>query len=64
MRLSIALQDNGKPFSIARAIDIPEAAACLRYYGGWADKDHGKVIEVDDSKMAFERHEPIGVVGQ
>ncbi|GAA5867428.1 hypothetical protein JCM3774_002901 [Rhodotorula dairenensis] len=61
---SIESMDNGKPFSIARAVDVPEAAACLRYYGGWADKDHGKVIEVDDSKMAFERHEPIGVVGQ
>lgn len=33
-------------------------------YGGWADKDHGKVIEVNDSKMAYTRHEPIGVVGQ
>ena len=41
-----------------------EAAGCLRYYGGWADKDHGKMIEVDETKMAFERHEPIGVVGQ
>ncbi|KWU44739.1 aldehyde dehydrogenase [Rhodotorula sp. JG-1b] len=61
---SIESMDNGKPFSIARNVDVPEAAACLRYYGGWADKDHGKMIEVDDSKMAFERHEPIGVVGQ
>ena len=26
--------------------------------------DHGKVIEVDESKMAYTRHEPIGVVGQ
>lgn len=64
IRLIRYSQDNGKPFSMARAIDVPEAAACLRYYGGWADKDHGKVIEVDDSKLAFERHEPIGVVGQ
>ncbi|KAM0751179.1 aldehyde dehydrogenase [Meredithblackwellia eburnea MCA 4105] len=56
--------DNGKAFSFARGFDVPEAAACLRYYGGWADKDHGKVIEVNDSKLAFTRHEPIGVVGQ
>ncbi|CDZ98425.1 aldehyde dehydrogenase [Phaffia rhodozyma] len=56
--------DNGKAFSIARSFDVPEAAACLRYYGGWADKDGGKVIEVDQSKMAYTRHEPIGVVGQ
>lgn len=56
--------DNGKPFSIAKGFDIAEAAACLRYYGGWADKIAGKTIEVDESKMAYTRHEPIGVVGQ
>ncbi|KAM0756358.1 aldehyde dehydrogenase [Meredithblackwellia eburnea MCA 4105] len=61
---SIESLDNGKAFSFARGFDVPEAAACLRYYGGWADKDHGKVIEVNDSKLAFTRHEPIGVVGQ
>jgi aldehyde dehydrogenase (NAD+) len=44
--------DNGKAYSIARAFDVSEAAACLRYYAGWADKDGGKVIEVDDSKFA------------
>jgi aldehyde dehydrogenase (NAD+) len=56
--------DNGKAFSIAKAFDVPEAAACLRYYAGFADKDGGKVINVDSSKMAYTRHEPIGVVGQ
>jgi len=56
--------DNGKAFAFARGFDVPEAAACLRYYGGWADKDGGKVIEVDNSKLAYTRHEPIGVVGQ
>lgn len=30
--------DNGKAFSIAKGFDIVEGAACLRYYGGWADK--------------------------
>ena len=56
--------DNGKAFSIAKGFDIAEVAGCLRYYAGWADKNHGKVIEVNDSKMAYTRHEPIGVVGQ
>ncbi|CAE6371961.1 unnamed protein product [Rhizoctonia solani] len=32
--------DNGKAFSIAKAFDASEAAACFRYYGGWADKHH------------------------
>ncbi|CAE6371958.1 unnamed protein product, partial [Rhizoctonia solani] len=35
--------DNGKAFSIAKGFDASEAAACFRYYGGWADKHHGKV---------------------
>ncbi|KAL8277189.1 hypothetical protein RQP46_010437 [Phenoliferia psychrophenolica] len=61
---SIESLDNGKAYSFSRGFDVSEAAACLRYYGGWADKDHGKVIEVNDSKMAYTRHEPIGVVGQ
>ncbi|KAK4702298.1 hypothetical protein P7C70_g3931, partial [Phenoliferia sp. Uapishka_3] len=61
---SIESIDNGKAFGFSRNFDVTEAAACLRYYAGWADKDHGKVIEVDDSKLAYTRHEPIGVVGQ
>lgn len=61
---AIEALDNGKPFSIASTFDIPEAAATFRYYGGWADKNHGKVIEVDETKLAYTRHEPIGVCGQ
>ena len=57
------LADNGKAFGFSRGFDVAEAAACLRYYGGWADKNHGKVIEVDDSKLSYTSHEPIGVVG-
>ncbi|MCO5565988.1 hypothetical protein L7F22_019663 [Adiantum nelumboides] len=56
--------DNGKPFSIARAFDITEVAANLRYYGGWADKNMGQTIEVDPGKFHYLRHEPIGVCGQ
>ncbi|SCZ99326.1 BZ3500_MvSof-1268-A1-R1_Chr3-1g05949 [Microbotryum saponariae] len=61
---SIESLDNGKAYVYARHFDVSEAAACLRYYGGWADKNHGKVFEVMDSKMAYTRHEPLGVVGQ
>lgn len=56
--------DNGKAFSIARGFDVMESAHTMRYYGGWADKDHGKVIEINSGKMAYTRHEPIGIVGQ
>lgn len=56
--------DNGKAFSIAKGFDITEVAGCLRYYGGWADKNHGKTVEVDPGKLHIIRHEPIGVCGQ
>ncbi|KAG8691017.1 aldehyde dehydrogenase (NAD(P)(+)) ald5 [Ceratobasidium sp. 423] len=57
--------DNGKPVTVARDVDIADSVGCLRYYAGWADKNHGQTIEVnDDTKMAYTRHEPIGVCGQ
>ncbi|KAL5534907.1 hypothetical protein ACEPAF_2997 [Sanghuangporus sanghuang] len=56
--------DNGKTFSWAKNVDLPGSIQCIRYYGGWADKNQGKVIETDEGKLAYTRHEPIGVVGQ
>jgi len=38
--------------------------AVLRYYAGWADKNHGKVIPADGKVFAYTRHEPVGVCGQ
>ena len=37
---------------------------CLRYYAGWADKNHGKTIPVDGEYFSMTLHEPVGVVGQ
>ncbi|CAE6504780.1 unnamed protein product [Rhizoctonia solani] len=57
--------DNGKPVTVARDVDVADSVGCLRYYAGWADKNHGQTIEVnDDTKMAYTRHEPVGVCGQ
>ncbi|KAF8897449.1 NAD-aldehyde dehydrogenase [Infundibulicybe gibba] len=57
--------NNGKPVKIARDFDIGDTVQCLRYYAGWADKITGQCIEVDNkTKLAFTRHEPIGVCGQ
>jgi len=61
---SLETLDNGKAFSAAKGFDVTEAAACFRYYGGWADKISGKTIETSKLKFAFTRHEPIGVCGQ
>jgi hypothetical protein len=33
-------------WATAKYFDITDAVACLRYYAGWADKVHGKTIEV------------------
>ncbi|KAF9452466.1 aldehyde dehydrogenase [Macrolepiota fuliginosa MF-IS2] len=57
--------NNGKPVKIARDFDIGDSVQCLRYYAGWADKIIGQTLEVDNkAKLAFTRHDPIGVCGQ
>jgi aldehyde dehydrogenase (NAD+) len=56
--------DSGKPFSVAKAVDIPKTIACYRYFAGWADKVQGKTIPIDGDFLCYTRHEPIGVVGQ
>lgn len=56
--------DNGKPRWMATTMDVADAAGCLRYYGGLADKIEGKTIELNESqKMAFTKIQPIGVCG-
>jgi len=56
--------DNGKPLSIAKAVDVAKTVACYRYFAGWADKVQGKTIPIDGDFFCYTRHEPIGVVGQ
>ncbi|HEY1377675.1 MAG TPA: aldehyde dehydrogenase family protein [Gemmataceae bacterium] len=56
--------DNGKPYAIARAADLPLTIKAYRYYAGWADKIHGKTIPVEGNYFCYTRHEPVGVVGQ
>jgi phenylacetaldehyde dehydrogenase len=60
--------DNGKPLSIARAVDVPAAIEHFRYYAGWATKIEGNTIPLvlaPPSKFhAYTVREPVGVVGQ
>jgi aldehyde dehydrogenase (NAD+) len=56
--------DNGKPLSIAKAVDVAKTIACYRYFAGWADKVQGKTIPIDGDFFCYTRHEPIGVIGQ
>ncbi|TRM69553.1 aldehyde dehydrogenase domain-containing protein [Schizophyllum amplum] len=61
---AIEALDNGKTFNWAKLVDVAFATQTIKYYAGWADKIQGKVIETDESKLTYTRHEPIGVVGQ
>jgi aldehyde dehydrogenase (NAD+) len=56
--------DNGKPLTIAKAVDVTKTIACYRYFAGWADKVQGKTIPIDGDFFCYTRHEPIGVIGQ
>nr|AVR59246.1 mitochondrial aldehyde dehydrogenase 2 [Platynereis dumerilii] len=56
--------DNGKPYQVAYNADLDLVIKCIRYYAGWADKNHGKVIPVHGDFHTYTRHEPVGVCGQ
>lgn len=56
--------DNGKPYAVAFMADIPESVKSLRYYAGFADKNHGRTIPLDGNYFCYTKHEPVGVCGQ
>jgi aldehyde dehydrogenase (NAD+) len=53
---------NGKPISESRNIEIPAAAECFEYYGGWSDKVMGETIPVKGNHLTYTLREPVGVV--
>ena len=55
-------QHNGKPISESRHIEIPAAAECFEYFGGWADKVMGETIPVKGNYLTYTLREPLGVV--
>src|SRR5450432_1322272 len=62
--------DNGKPFAVAQAADVPLAADLFHYMAGWATKIEGNSINISvpyapgANFHAYTLREPIGVVGQ
>jgi aldehyde dehydrogenase (NAD+) len=56
--------DNGKPYSVSFNDDLTETAETIRYYGGFADKVFGQVIDTTPEKFAYTVREPVGVCGQ
>ena len=62
--------DNGKPFAVAQAADVPLAADLFHYMAGWATKIEGNSINISVPYMpganfhSYTLREPLGVVGQ
>jgi phenylacetaldehyde dehydrogenase len=62
--------DNGKPYTVARAADIPLAADLFHYMAGWATKIEGNTINISVPTApganfhSYTLREPVGVVGQ
>ncbi|GAA5015873.1 aldehyde dehydrogenase family protein [Streptomyces siamensis] len=57
--------DVGMPVSQARAM-LGEAVNLFRYYAGWADKIHGRNVEIGPGERRFQGitlKEPVGVAG-
>jgi len=62
--------DNGKPFAVAQAADVPLAADMFHYMAGWATKIEGNTINISVPYMpgasfhSYTLREPLGVIGQ
>lgn len=62
--------DNGKPLTVARVADVALAAEHFRYYGGWAGKFSGHMVNMSvpfqkkNIFHAYTEKEPVGVVAQ
>lgn len=60
--------DNGKPYAVAKAADVPLAADMFHYMSGWATKIEGNTIPISlwdpDAYLGFTLREPVGVCAQ
>ena len=52
--------DNGKSLGMAKG-DVSAVVGCLRYYGGWADKIEGKVIDTNPDTFSYTKQEPVSL---
>ena len=52
---------NGKPIMESRQVEIPAAAECFEYYGGWSDKVMGETVPVKGNYLNYTLREPLGV---
>jgi phenylacetaldehyde dehydrogenase len=58
--------DNGKPVTVARAVDVGTTIKLFRYFAGWPSKFEGSTIPVSPRGglrvLNYTVHEPVGVV--
>ena len=54
--------ENGKPLRESYD-EVETTVRNFEYYGGWADKIHGRVIPISNDVLDYIRLEPLGVVG-
>ncbi|XP_073963733.1 aldehyde dehydrogenase, mitochondrial-like [Choristoneura fumiferana] len=57
---SLETLDNGKPYQASYFHDVQASIRSLRYYAGWADKNHGYTLPADGNYFAYTRPEPVG----
>ena len=55
--------DVGKPVHNSISVDVAACAACLAYYGEFADKLYDEIAPTGHNDLALLRREPLGVVG-
>ena len=54
-------KDNGKPESLARAVDIPRAQANFRFFATAILHNHSEIHEMDGAALNYTLRQPIGV---
>ena len=54
--------ENGKPLRESYD-EVETTVRNFEYYGGWADKVHGRVVPISNEVLDYIRLEPLGVVG-
>lgn len=55
--------DNGKPVSLARAVDIPRASANFRYFGRAITQFHSETYDMGPAGFNYTLRRPVGVAG-
>jgi len=60
---SLESLDVGKPYFESFNFDLAQTISSYRYFAGWADKIHGKSIDIPGDHVCYTRLEPLGVIG-